>query len=173
MCASLRNSKVARLSLLSTVFHCKDNKSSVKYVPQRFKFGWGLQHWRRSHGFESCWSPEIFFPAKICNCLNYDYNCDDHISISSVFTQFKLISFHVSFLLRVKMNSLNWSAPYIWVFIAQLVQHCSANAEAMDSNPVEALVRFSTLSRGWSTFPEPSLRKPWKGYFFRLKVAVA
>ena len=27
---------------------------------------------------------------------------------------------------------------YIWVFIAQLVEHCSANAEAMGSNPVEA-----------------------------------
>ena len=29
-------------------------------------------------------------------------------------------------------------APNIWVFIAQLVEHCSANAEAMGSNPVEA-----------------------------------
>ena len=30
-------------------------------------------------------------------------------------------------------------APNIWVFIARLVEHCSANAEAMISNPVEAL----------------------------------
>ena len=37
------------------------------------------------------------------------------------------------------MNSINWSAPNIWVFIAQLVEHCSANAEAMGSNPIEAL----------------------------------
>ena len=51
-------------------------------------------------------------------------------------------SFHVSFLSGVKMNSINWSAPNIWVFIAQLVQHCSANAEAMGSNPVEALKIF-------------------------------
>ena len=36
------------------------------------------------------------------------------------------------------MNSINWPAPNIWVFIAQLVEHCSANAEAMGSNPVEA-----------------------------------
>ena len=42
------------------------------------------------------------------------------------------------FLSRVKMNSINWPAPNIWVFIAQLVEHCSANAEAMGSNPVEA-----------------------------------
>ena len=33
------------------------------------------------------------------------------------------------------MNSTNWPAPN--VFIAQLVEHCSANAEAMGSNPVE------------------------------------
>ena len=30
----------------------------------------------------------------------------------------------------------------IWVFIAQLVEHCSANAEAMGSNPVEAQKLF-------------------------------
>ena len=46
------------------------------------------------------------------------------------------------FLSRVKMNSINWPAPNIWVFIAQLVEHCSANAEAMGSNPVEALKFF-------------------------------
>ena len=40
---------------------------------------------------------------------------------------------------RVKMNSINWPAPNIWVFIAQLVEHCGASAEAMGSNPVEAL----------------------------------
>ena len=36
------------------------------------------------------------------------------------------------------MNSTNWPARNVWVFIAQLVEHCSANAEAMGSNPVEA-----------------------------------
>ena len=35
-------------------------------------------------------------------------------------------------------NELN----YVWVFIAQLVEHCSANAEAMGSNPVEAPKTF-------------------------------
>ena len=85
-----------------------------------------LQRWRRGH--------ENIFRAKICNCLNCDYDRDDHISISSVFPQFKLNSFHVSFLSsRVKMNSLNL------VFIAQLVELHSANAEAMGSNPVEVL----------------------------------
>ena len=43
------------------------------------------------------------------------------------------------------MNSINWSAPNLWVFIAQLVEHCSANAEAMGSNPVEALKMFCGL----------------------------
>ena len=32
------------------------------------------------------------------------------------------------------MNSMNWPAPNVWVFIAQLVEQCSANAEAMASN---------------------------------------
>ena len=31
------------------------------------------------------------------------------------------------------MNSINWPASIVWVFIAQLVEHCSANAEATDS----------------------------------------
>ena len=36
------------------------------------------------------------------------------------------------------MNSINWTASSVWVFIAQLGEHCSANTEAMGSNPVEA-----------------------------------
>ena len=37
------------------------------------------------------------------------------------------------------MNLTYCPAPNIRVFIAQLVEHCCANAEAMGSNPVEAL----------------------------------
>ena len=37
------------------------------------------------------------------------------------------------------MNSPNWPAPNVWVFRAQLVEHCSANTEAMGLNPVEDL----------------------------------
>ena len=36
------------------------------------------------------------------------------------------------------MNSTNWPAPSVWVFIGQMVEHCSTNAEAMGLNPVEA-----------------------------------
>ena len=51
------------------------------------------------------------------------------------------------FLSRVEINSINWpAAPNIWVFIAQLVEQCSANAEEMGSNPVEALKFFSGLN---------------------------
>ena len=53
---------------------------------------------------------------------------------------------HSIFLSRVKMNSINWPAPNIYgFFIAQLVEHCSANAEAMGSNPVEAQKFFFGL----------------------------
>ena len=40
------------------------------------------------------------------------------------------------------MNSMNWPALSIWVFVAQLAEHCSANAEAMGSNPIEARKKF-------------------------------
>ena len=33
------------------------------------------------------------------------------------------------------MNSTNLPAPNVWVCIAQLVEHCIANAEAMGLNP--------------------------------------
>ena len=37
-------------------------------------------------------------------------------------------------------------APNVWVFIAQLVEHCSANAEAMSSHPVKAPRTFFGLT---------------------------
>ena len=49
------------------------------------------------------------------------------------------------------MNSINWPASSVWVFIAQLGEHCSANAEATGSNPVEALkIFFSGYLLRWS-----------------------
>ena len=44
------------------------------------------------------------------------------------------------------MNSINWPAPNVRVFTAQLVEHCSANAEAMGSNPIEAPKTFFGLT---------------------------
>ena len=41
------------------------------------------------------------------------------------------------------MNSKNWSAPNVLVLIAQLVEHYSASADAMNSNPVEVPKFFS------------------------------
>ena len=45
------------------------------------------------------------------------------------------------------MNSINWPASSVWVFIAQLGEHCSANAEATGSNPVEAPKNFFSYFR--------------------------
>ena len=68
-------------------------------------------------------------------------HCDGHILISFVFPQFT--SFHSVFhSFHGLMNSINWPASSIWVFIAQLGEHCSANAEATGSNPVEAPKNF-------------------------------
>ena len=47
------------------------------------------------------------------------------------------------------LHQLSYEDPYVgsvWVFIAQLVEHCSANAEAMGSNPVEAPKTFFGLN---------------------------
>ena len=44
------------------------------------------------------------------------------------------------------MNSTNWPAPNVRVFIAKLVEHCSASAEAMGSNPIEAPKTFFGLN---------------------------
>ena len=56
-----------------------------------------------------------------------------------------IISFSVSFLSRVdelnRLASLQYTCMP-WVFIAQLGEHCSANAEATGSNPVEAPKNF-------------------------------
>ena len=43
------------------------------------------------------------------------------------------------------MNSINWPASNVWVFMDQLVEHCSANAQAMGSSPVEAPQTFLGL----------------------------
>ena len=50
----------------------------------------------------------------------YPYSCSS-----------KSTSFHVSFLSRVKTNSINWSAPNVGVFITQVVEHWSANPSSM------------------------------------------
>ena len=64
-----------------------------------------------------------------------------YILISFVFPQFT--SFYSVFhSFHGLMNSIDWPASSIWVFIAQLGEHCSANAEATGSNPVEAPKNF-------------------------------
>ena len=64
-------------------------------------------------------------------------NCENSPKKSSFCVSF--LSFH-SF--HGLMNSINWPASSVWVFIAQLGEHCSANAEATGSNPVEAPKNF-------------------------------
>ena len=40
-------------------------------------------------------------------------------------------------------QQLNWPVTNVWVFIAQLLEHCGRNAEAMGLNPIEAPKIFS------------------------------
>ena len=74
-----------------------------------------LQRSRRFHEFESCWSFEEFFRAKICNCLNCDYNRNDHISISFVFPHFQSTSFHI--LKYVRLASV-FPKLCVWMSVA-------------------------------------------------------
>ena len=46
-------------------------------------------------------------------------------------------SFYDSFFSRVKMNSKNCPVPNVWVFIAQLVEPSSTNADVTGTNPAE------------------------------------
>ena len=95
-----------------------------------------------STGFE----PEASALALQCSlestaALTQRPRCDGHMLISFVFPQFT--SFHSVFhSFHGLMNSINWPASSVWVFIAQLGEHCSANAEATGSNPVEAPKNF-------------------------------
>ena len=83
---------------------------------------------------------KTFFSGYFRNCLNCDslrWSHTHFICIPAV----HIISFSVSFLSRVdELNKLA-SLQYM-VFIAQLGEHCSANAEATGSNPVEAPKNF-------------------------------
>ena len=75
----------------------------------------------------------LFYNCLNCNSLRWS---PTH---SFVFPQFT--SFHSVFRSFCGlMNSINWPASSVWVLTAQLVEHCSANAETTD--PVEALKTF-------------------------------
>ena len=81
-----------------------------------------------------------FFWGYFRNCLNCDSLRWSHTHFI-VFPQFT--SFHSLFhSFHGLMNSINWPASSTWVFTAQLGEHCSANAEATGSNPVEARKTF-------------------------------
>ena len=92
---------------------------------------------------ETTGSNPIEAPKKVFSLqlLKLRFNCDGYIFISFVFPQFS--SFHSVFhFFYGLMNSINWSASSVWVFIAQFLEHCSANAETTGSNSVEAPRNF-------------------------------
>ena len=72
--------------------------------------------------------------------LSSNYHCDDLEPLLNLYFR-SSHHLHVSILLQVKMNSPNWPAPNVRVFIAQLVES-SVNTEAMGSNPIEVPTFF-------------------------------
>ena len=71
----------------------------------------------------------------LCELRTYKWNEDVIVAVC-------ISAVHIIFICFIPftgtMNSTNWPVPNVWVFIARLVEHYSANAEAMGSNPVEA-----------------------------------
>ena len=61
--------------------------------------------------------------------LSCTYSCNSHHFI--VFHSFHGL-----------MKLINWPASSVWVFMAQLIEHCSANVEATGSNRAEAPENF-------------------------------
>ena len=105
---------------------------------------------RRSRSSESMF-PVTFtiytFIIMIYLQLNHDTNSQQTVDIfrakkarkeplAAVLYRYSFHSVFHSF--HELMNSINWPASSVWVFIAQLVENCSANAEATGSNPVKA-----------------------------------
>ena len=48
----------------------------------------------------------------------------------------------IEFINPLRVDSIKWPAFHVWGVIAQLVEHCSANAEATGPNPVEAPINL-------------------------------
>ena len=95
----------------------------------------------KTHIVEAGQFIEFINPWKEWDTEWNDVNCGNTNKISMWPSQFT--SFHSVFhSFHGLMNSINWLAFSIWVFIAQLGEHCSANAEATGSNPVEAPKNF-------------------------------
>ena len=81
------------------------------------------REWNETYCMNIMWTADI----------QMKWRCDHHSCDCDLIDIHMLHSFHG----YIEFNKL--PAPNIWVFIARLVEHCSANAEAMISNPVEAL----------------------------------
>ena len=91
-------------------------------------------------------APKTFFGLN-CDCLKSQWQPRwSHL----YFICMSAVHIPVMFICFIRftgtMNSTNWPAPNVWVFIAQLVEHYSANAEAMGSNLVEAPKKFFRLN---------------------------
>ena len=95
-------------------------------------------------------APKSFLRAN-SQLLKLRYNGDGQILISFVFPQFTIHYFHFMFhSFHGLVNSINWPALHVWVFIAQLVEHCSANVEATSSNLVQAPKIFFLGAKQWN-----------------------
>ena len=95
------------------------------------------------------WEPEFFFRLSFRNCLSWVL----------VITARFFILFNFSSAVQI-YASVIYSYPFIYLsryiansqydqlpvgLIAQLVEHCTSNAEVMGSNPVQAWIFFQAL----------------------------
>ena len=96
------------------------------------------------HRFESRWSPENIFRGSLRLFQSQRRLRWTHLHFIC------MSAAHIIFICFIPftgaMNSTNWPAPNVWIFISQLVEHCSDNADAMGLNPVEAPKTFFRLN---------------------------
>ena len=88
---------------------------------------------KRFRGFNGIQTCRLCVRAGVLYQLSYE---DPYIEGGSIYWVHQPVKG-----MRHRIN-MNWCAFHVWIFIAQLVEHCSANAEATGSNPVEAPIFF-------------------------------
>ena len=105
---------------------------------------------------------EFIIPVKGMKHMNIMWTADigmkwrcDHRSCDCNFIRMSAV--HIIFICFIPftgtINSINWPARNEWVFIDRLVEHCSANAEAMGSNHVETPKTFFGFTPGGGVLP--------------------
>ena len=94
----------------------------------------------------------------ICNCLNCNYHCDNHIFIWNMYLLCHFISaVHIWFISYIVNTHFfhrdiwthNWPAPNVNGFIAQLVEHSTGIVRSRVQTPLKSWIFFQASLHSW------------------------